>query len=242
MQWMHVVIDVPPRLEAVSTAFWAQVLGWSPSAPWPADPAFRSFEPSDSPGDAYVHRQVGDHGPRIHLDVEVSDRAAETDRLRRLGASVGPAHAEWQVMESPGGLPFCLVDPADRTVPQPVTWDRHRSRIVQVCIDSPVGRHEVEVEFWRSATQGSWEPGDAEEFAGKLRPEEGPVQLLLQRLGPDSSATVTSAHIDLGTDDVDAEVKRVAALGAERIHPGRGWFTLRDPAGMEFCVTANRPA
>jgi hypothetical protein len=82
---------------------------------------------------------------------------------------------------------------------------------------------------------------DSPEFAGKLYPEAGPVQLLLQRLGDDHTGSGTTAHIDLGTDDLDAEVDRVASLGATRLGPGHGWFVLRDPAGMVFCATENPP-
>ena len=236
---MHVIIDVPAEQAKVSTRFWAAVLGWPAGPPWPGLPTFRSFDPPAG-DDAYVHRQVGDHGPRIHLDFEVGDIAAETERLHGLGATVGERASRWQVMKSPGGLPFCLLSRRLRTQPGPVGWDDHRSRLVQVCIDSPPDRHDGEVRFWREATRGRWVPGDAPEFAGKLYPADGPVQLLLQRLGPETSG-LTRAHIDLGSDDIDAEVARVVSLGAERLWPGHGWYALRDPTGLIFCVTGNAP-
>ena len=49
------------------------------------------------------------------------------------------------------------------------------------------------------------------------------------------------AHLDLGTDDLPAEVRRLVALGAEDLAPGRGWHVLRDPAGLAFCATLNPP-
>jgi hypothetical protein len=49
------------------------------------------------------------------------------------------------------------------------------------------------------------------------------------------------AHLDHGTDDLPAEVDRFRQLGAEAIGPGRGWFALRDPLGVAFCVTENSP-
>ena len=197
-----------------------------------------SFEPPD--GDAYVHRQVGDHGPRIHLDFEVDDIAAETERLRGLGATVRERTTGLQVLGSPGGLPFCLLARRQRVRPGAVDLGGHRSRLVQVCIDSPHGRHEDEVGFWRAATGGRWVPIDSPEFAGKLYLDQGPVQLLLQRLGSEPSGP-TRAHIDLGSDDIQAEVDRVVSLGAERLWPGDGWYALRDPTGLVFCVTGNSP-
>ncbi len=50
------------------------------------------------------------------------------------------------------------------------------------------------------------------------------------------------AHLDLGTDDLDADVRRLRALGAGDIGRGPGgWHALRDPAGLAFCTTGNDP-
>ena len=129
--------------------------------------------------------------------------------------------------------------------PAPIGADGARSRLVQVCIDSPVTLHDREVEFWRAATGWRWLPNNDDyeiEFAGKLRPPTGmPVQLLLQRLGVDDAGTTTRAHLDLGTDDREAEAVRLESLGATRLWPGDGWIALRDPLGMPFCVTGNSP-
>jgi len=57
----------------------------------------------------------------------------------------------------------------------------------------------------------------------------------------DDGGTHARAHLDLGTDDVAAEVARVRALGAELLWPGAGFVALRDPVGLPFCVTANDP-
>jgi hypothetical protein len=67
------------------------------------------------------------------------------------------------------------------------------------------------------------------------------VQLLFQRL--DELHGSVRAHLDHGTDDRMAEVRRLLALGAGDVAPGRGgWHVLRDAAGLEFCVTQNSPA
>jgi Glyoxalase-like domain len=239
MYWIHAMIDVPPDLADVSGDFWSHALGWPLGRPWTGHPEFRSFEPAG--GDAYVHQQVGDHRPRLHLDIEVVDTAVEARRLAGLGAEVGPAFPDWQPMSSPGGLPFCLTRGWPRDRPDPLAWPGgHRTRLAQVAIDSPRDRHQTEVAFWRAATGWRWTPGDADEFAGKLDGRPGtPIRLLLQRL--DSDAPATRAHIDLGTDDIEADAVRLEGFGAERLHPGGGWITLRDPAGMIFCTTGNSP-
>jgi hypothetical protein len=242
MHWAHVMIDVPPRHAEASGAFWTAALGWPLDQPWGAHPEFRSFAPDG--GDAYVHQQVADQSPRVHLDLEVSDPDAEADRLATLGATAGLAFPHWRPMASPGGLPFCLVQAQARTRPAPLRWGAgHRTRAAQVCVDAPADRHDAEVAFWRAATGWQWTPGQgAAEFEGKLDgPAGSPLRLLLQRLGPDDAGTDVRAHLDLGTDDIEADAARLVDLGAERLHPGDGWITLRDPAGMVFCTTGNDP-
>jgi hypothetical protein len=242
MEWLHVVIDVPPALAEDAARFWSAALGWDAGEPWSRHPEFRSFQPVD--GDAYVILQVGDHDPRVHIDLEVADMDAEANRLASLGATIRSPGAGWQPMLSPGGLPFCLVPRSDHAVrPSALRWgEGHRTRLAQVCIDSPAALDDREVSFWRSATGWRWGESDSEEFAGKLYPPAGsPVQILLQRLGRSDEGTRTRAHIDLGTDDIEADASRLEALGAARIGPGHGWIALTDPAGHPFCTTRTTP-
>jgi hypothetical protein len=144
-------------------------------------------------------------------------------------------------MLSPGGLPFCVLASRPRGRVAPVRWpDGHRSRLVQICLDSPPDLHEAEVAFWQAATDWRWSPSQNPPFAGKLYGHTN-VQFLLQELGPDDGATCTRAHIDLGTDDLEAEAARLVALGAVRRWDGSGWISLADPNGMLFCTTGNPP-
>jgi hypothetical protein len=43
-------------------------------------------------------------------------------------------------------------------------------------------------------------------------------------------------HIDIETDDLDAEVARLKALGAEPVNTWQEAHTLRAPSGHVFCV------
>jgi hypothetical protein len=125
--------------------------------------------------------------------------------------------------------------------PGPVTWpDGHRTRLVQVCIDSPADVHDAEVASWRSLLGERWVDSAAPEFAGKWHDDDGgPLQLLFQRL--DEPSGPVRAHLDLGSDDVPADVRRLVGLGATDVGEGRGWHVLRDPVGLLFCVTENSP-
>lgn len=58
------------------------------------------------------------------------------------------------------------------------------------------------------------------------------IGLLIQRLGHGSGRV----HLDIHTDDLDAEVSRLESLGAERVQQVHSWWIMRDPAGLLFCV------
>lgn len=117
----------------------------------------------------------------------------------------------------------------------------HRSRLVQLCVDVPAGHYDAELAFWRAATGWADEPVSGPEFHRLVHRAQSPVALLVQRLGEDDAATNARAHLDLGTDDIAAEVARIQALGAQVLWPGDGFIALRDPAGLPFCVTGNQP-
>lgn len=235
---IHAVIDVPPTRHAAAGRFWDQALGWPLGAPWPRHPELQSFEPPD--GRPYVHLQSVDAPARVHLDVGVPDPGATVRRAVALGAEMVAEHDDWTTLTSPGGLPVCLFDSTDGEMPEPVGWpEGHRSRLVQVCVDAPLERVETEVAFWRGLLGGRWYSSSSPEFVGKWHADGSPLQLLFQRL--DDPQDAVTAHLDTGTDDLDAEVRRLVALGAEDVARGRGWHVLRDPSGLSFCVTENSP-
>jgi hypothetical protein len=240
MTWLHVVIDVPTSAHAAQARFWSEALGWPMGEPWSGHPELRSFEPPR--GTSYVHLQEIDGPPRVHIDLESLDPEGTVGRAVDLGAELVAEHERWRTLASPGGLPFCILTAGDHEPPEPVAWPQgHRTRLVQVCIDSPVAAHDREVTFWRAFLDGRWVESRAREFAGKSHDDAGsPLQLLFQRL--DEPAGPVRAHLDLGTDDLAAEVSRLRDAGAEDVHPGRGWHALRDPAGLLFCATENSPA
>jgi hypothetical protein len=43
-------------------------------------------------------------------------------------------------------------------------------------------------------------------------------------------------HLDIESDDVDAEVARLEALGAKRVEKVKTWWVLEAPTGQRFCV------
>ncbi|HEY3528847.1 MAG TPA: VOC family protein [Nocardioides sp.] len=240
MSWVHAVLDVPAEQHAATAGFWGGVLGWTVGAPWPDHPELCSFEPPS--GTPYLHLQRIDGPPRVHVDVESEAPQQTVAHALDLGATPVAEHDHWTTLRSPGGLPFCVLGAREHETPGPVAFpDGHRARMVQVCIDSPRAAHGAEVAFWRELLPGRWADARRPEFAGKWHDDAGsPVQLLFQQL--DEPEGSVRAHLDHGTDDLDAEVRRILALGATDIGRGAGgWHVMRDPAGQLFCATLNSP-
>lgn len=107
----------------------------------------------------------------------------------------------------------------------------HYSRVATVVIDVPASGHDREVSFWAGATGQDLPELDFPEYHG-VRLHGQDIGLLVQRLG-DGTARV---HLDIHTDDVDAEVGRLERLGAQRVQQAHSWWVMRDPAGLVFCV------
>ena len=237
-------LDAPATTANELRTFWSEVTGWPVAWPWAGHPELSTFAPpSGTPG---VSVQDADAVPRVHLDLYPNgDPNALVDHVVGLGARLVQRHDWWTVVESPGGLPLCVVkEPAGDPAPA-TTWpDGHRSRVVQVCLDIPDAHWRMEVAFWQAALRWDPTPHSRSEYSGFEAPRCSPLRVLLQRLGTADSSTTVRAHLDLGTDDLEAEAERLVRIGAgKQAQPvdGADWVVLTDPAGLSFCVTARRP-
>ncbi|MGI5350112.1 VOC family protein [Streptomyces sp. CA-250714] len=96
-------------------------------------------------------------------------------------------------------------------------------------------------QFWAAVLDGSLsdddQPGDPEALV------EAPGSALLFVSVEEAKSVKNRVHIDLQPQDRtrDEEVERILALGAtvvgdHRTSDGKGWVTLADPEGNEFCV------
>ena len=108
----------------------------------------------------------------------------------------------------------------------------HRSRLCAALVDVPAEVYETEVAFWGGAL-GAGEPTyDAgnPDYADLGNPIPR-MQFMVQRIGGPARV-----HLDIETDDVEAEVARLEALGARRLQKVRSWWILEAPTGQRFCV------
>jgi Glyoxalase-like domain len=113
----------------------------------------------------------------------------------------------------------------------------HHSRLEKVVIDAADTDHDRELDFWQAAigqplTRFEHHP----EYHGAVLAGRD-FGVLVQRLGDGASRV----HLDIHTDDLDAEVERLEQLGATRVDQIHGWWVMRDPAGLPFCVLPVAP-
>ncbi|BET52710.1 MULTISPECIES: VOC family protein [Streptomyces] len=101
-----VIIDAPTSTAARAAQFWAAALG-ATAGPFPPAPQFTSLHHA-LPG-LVTAVQAVDDAPRIHLDFETDDVAAETARLIALGAQEVSQWQECRVLRAPGGHLLCVL-------------------------------------------------------------------------------------------------------------------------------------
>jgi len=77
-----------------------------------------------------------------------------------------------------------------------------------------------------------------------LVPREGMASPLILQGVPEAKVGKNRMHLDIVTDDIEAEIHRLEALGAERIDHGvqsfggTRWVRMSDPERNEFCVSS----
>lgn len=111
----------------------------------------------------------------------------------------------------------------------------HRSRLGALIIDCQTDDLEREAEFWSAALGGSDYQPDAEGRYIDVRSDPAEAYVILQKVEHPSRV-----HIDIETDDIDAEVRRLEALGARLVEKMERWSMLQAPSGHRFCVIGVR--
>ena len=113
----------------------------------------------------------------------------------------------------------------------------HYSRLCKIVIDVPQEVHGEELIFWQGATGEEMIQAERyPEYHGAELPGQE-IGLLIQRIGGGQSRM----HVDIHTDDLEAEISRLEALGAKREFKAHEWWVMSDPAGLLFCVIPDKP-
>jgi predicted enzyme related to lactoylglutathione lyase len=108
----------------------------------------------------------------------------------------------------------------------------HKSRLSNIVIDCQTGDIDAAARFWASAmgrvAESNADPSEP------YRLLEGPaneMKILVQAVPHESRI-----HLDIETDDVEAEASRLEGLGAKRVAKVKTWWIMQAPTGQRFCV------
>jgi catechol 2,3-dioxygenase-like lactoylglutathione lyase family enzyme len=108
----------------------------------------------------------------------------------------------------------------------------HRILLRTIVIDVPSDVHDRARDFWTTALGATARRGKVYPEYHVLENAAVPGTVMVQDIGTDTARV----HLDVETDDVEAEVARLVAAGAAEVERGKDWVVLRDPAGLLFCV------
>jgi predicted enzyme related to lactoylglutathione lyase len=109
----------------------------------------------------------------------------------------------------------------------------HRSRLAGFIIDCRTDDLEQAAQFWSAALGVPLKP-PAEESSPLYRQlvtQADGMHIEVQQVQHDSRV-----HLDIETDDIEAEARRLETLGAKRIGTVKNWCVMEAPTGQRFCI------
>jgi predicted enzyme related to lactoylglutathione lyase len=108
----------------------------------------------------------------------------------------------------------------------------HKSRLGNLIIDCQTDHIDSAAAFWAAAIGRTLE-SDADR-SEPYRQLEGPpeeMKILVQAVRHESRV-----HLDIETNDIEAEATRFEALGARRVAMVKTCWVMEAPTGQRFCV------
>jgi len=109
----------------------------------------------------------------------------------------------------------------------------HKSQLAGFIIDCQIDDIDQAAAFWAAAL-GLKAPVDPDPQESEYRQlETQPEELHIEVQQVDHPSRV---HLDIETNDIEAEVARLEELGARRIADIRRWVVMEAPTGQRFCV------
>ena len=109
----------------------------------------------------------------------------------------------------------------------------HKSRLAGFIIDCRTDDLKFAAEFWGGALgmETRTLPGEEGNHYVRLVDAHERLHIEVQAVSHESRV-----HLDIETDDVEAEVRRLEQLGAKRVEKINTWWVMEAPTGQRFCV------
>jgi predicted enzyme related to lactoylglutathione lyase len=108
----------------------------------------------------------------------------------------------------------------------------HKSKLAGFIIDCNTTDLSAAADFWGGALGmqiKTLPPEEGEKYVRLIDP--GGLHIEVQKV-----AHPSRVHLDIETDDVAAEVRRLEALGAKQVRAKGTWVVMEAPTGQRFCV------
>jgi len=114
----------------------------------------------------------------------------------------------------------------------------HKSRLSGMIIDCQTGDLPAAANFWSQALgmEQIEKPTDepAPDKYVHLKNNDSHMDIEVQKVGHPSRV-----HLDIETDNVEAETARLEKLGAKIVEKPGSWVVMEAPTGQRFCVVRN---
>ncbi len=109
----------------------------------------------------------------------------------------------------------------------------HKSKLAGFIIDCENADPISAAQFWSQALGMPMQklPGEEGEKYARLQDKQHGLHVEVQSVTHQSRV-----HLDIETDDINAEVTRLEALGAKQIERMERWVVMEAPTGQRFCV------
>jgi len=109
----------------------------------------------------------------------------------------------------------------------------HKSKLAGFIVDCKTDDLPAAAAFWGRALGMEVQPLPGEEgtkYIGLIDRNDA-LDIEVQTVSHPSRV-----HLDIETDNIEAEVVRLEALGAKRIERVKSWWVMEAPTGHRFCV------
>jgi hypothetical protein len=112
----------------------------------------------------------------------------------------------------------------------------HKSKLAGFIIDCKTADLQAAASFWGSALGMEVRrlPGEEDQYIELVDPNEE-LHIEVQ-----SVTHPSRVHLDIETDDIESEVRRLEALGAKRVRKVNTWWVMQAPTGQRFCVVRSK--
>jgi hypothetical protein len=111
-----------------------------------------------------------------------------------------------------------------------ILFAMHRSRLAGFILDCKDAAPAEAAAFWGAAL-GMTSLGAEGELYERLDATARDLVVEVQKVDHESRV-----HVDIESDDVDAEVARLESHGARKVANVRTWCVMEAPTGQRFCV------